>query len=350
MKARVRAKSKGKRYPIPWLLLALGFPVFVVGFLIVVGIPTEPNPRQPEPSVNGVERSQPDGPNLEDRVLVAGENWTLKLPGGAELDLVWIGPGEFTMGSPTSERGRYKDETQHRVVLTKGYWLGKYEVTQGQWEAVMGSNPSRFKNAGRDAPVEQVSWDEAMRFSRKLTERERAAGRLPNGYVYSLPMEAQWEYACRAGTTTPFHYGSSLSSAQANFDGNHPYGGASKGRYLQTTVKVGSYAPNKWGLYDMHGNVWEWCYDWYGSYETGTVRDPAGLTTGSSRVIRGGGWFDFARLCRSANRHGSTPGLRGNFLGFRLALRPENNRYRRGASWRGVGGEAAPAKSHFSGQ
>ena len=238
------------------------------------------------------------------------------------VDGVW---GTFFKRAPQrrGEADRDDNETQHRVVLTKSYWLGKYEVTQGQWEAMMGSNPSKFENAGREAPVEQVSWEEAIEFCRKLTEREQAAGRLPEGYVYSLPTEAQWEYACRAGTTTPFHYGNKLSSSEANFDGKYPYGGASKGRYLQTTVKVGSYAPNKWGLYDMHGNVWEWCYDWYGRYKKGAVWDPAGRTKGSTRVFRGGGWFSSARGCRSANRSRNWPGIRFNALGFRVALRSE---------------------------
>ncbi len=238
------------------------------------------------------------------------------------LEMAWIEPGSFTMGSPASEKNRDDDERQHQVSLTKGFWLGKYEVTQGEWETLMGNNPSRFfKSAEKRAPVEGVSWEEAMAFCRKLTERERSAGRLPRGYEYSLPTEAQWEYACRAGTRSAFSYGSSLSSRQANFEGNYPYGGASKGPYLKKTAPVGSYASNDWGLYDMHGNVWEWCYDWKGNYTMGTATDPAGPSSGSARVERGGSWNDYARSCRSALRGSSTPGARSILLGFRLALR-----------------------------
>jgi formylglycine-generating enzyme required for sulfatase activity len=247
-----------------------------------------------------------------------GSNWTVPDYG---IEMIWIAPGSFQMGSPTSESGRSGDEAQHRVTLAKGYWLGKYEVTQGQWQAVMGSNPSSFKNAGSNAPVENVSWEDAQAFCKKLTDRERAAGRLPAGYEYSLPTEAQWEYACRAGTTGTFSYGNDLDSSMANFDGNYPYGNGRKGQYRQTTVAVGSFRPNAWGLYDMHGNVWEWCNDWYGDYPSGAVTDPTGPVGASSRVFRGGCWDYSATSCRSANRGNGDPGGRYNILGFRLALR-----------------------------
>ena len=159
-----------------------------------------------------------------------------------------------------------------------------------------------------------------MNFAKKLTERERAAGRLREGYTYSLPTEAQWEYAARAGTRTAFHYGNSLSSRQANFDGNYPYGGAGKGPYLEKTVTVGSYERNRWGLYDMHGNVWAWCSDWYGDYSGSSVTDPTGANTGSYRVSRGGGWSSLPQYARSANRDWSAPEFRNNYLGFRVAL------------------------------
>ena len=242
------------------------------------------------------------------------------------LEMVWIDPkekkdkGRFMMGSPGNESARDGDEKQHQVTLTEGFWLGKYEVTQKEWEDVMGNNPSNFKTSGKRAPVEQVSWEEAKEFCKRLNERERKAGRLPKGYEYSLPTEAQWEYACRAGTETPFAFGSSLSSRQANFDGNYPYGGASKGPYLEKTTEVGSYSPNAWGLYDMHGNVYEWCEDWYGDYPAGPVTNPSGPPSGSSRVLRGGSWDDRALPCRSASRSRSAPSSRRNDIGFRLAL------------------------------
>ena len=239
------------------------------------------------------------------------------------LELLPIPAGEFLMGSPEDEEYRRDDETQHLVKISRPYWLGKYPVTQEQWEKTMGENPSACKDAGKDAPVEKVSWEDAMAFCGKLNEREGQAGRLPEGYKYSLPTEAQWEYACRAGTTTVFVFGDTLSSHQANFNGGKPYGDAEIGPYLDTTSAVGNYPPNTWGLYDMHGNVWEWCYDWCGKYGTGVVTDPIGPSSGSSRVLRGGSWHSLGKYCRSAYRLRGDPGFRSSILGFRLSLRSE---------------------------
>jgi len=236
-----------------------------------------------------------------------GQAWTVP---DLNLEMAYIRPGTFTMGS---ENGDSDEKPLTRVTLTKGYWLGKTEVTQGQWEALMGSNPSNFKNSGRDAPVETISWDEAMQFCRKLTERERQAGRLPEGYEYTLPTEAQWEYACRAGTTGD--YAGNLD-AMAWYYQN---GGS-------TTHPVGQKQANAWGLYDMHGNVWGWCRDWYGNYPGSSVRDPTGPSSGSFRVLRGGGWGSVAGYCRSAVRNWFDPGLRWSGLGFRLALAPQVSR------------------------
>jgi formylglycine-generating enzyme required for sulfatase activity len=217
------------------------------------------------------------------------------------LELLPISAGRFAMGSTN---GGSDERPVTQVEITRAFWLGKTEVTQAQWEAVMGSNPSRFK--GADRPVEQVSYDDALEFCRKLTARERAAGRLPSGYEYTLPTEAQWEYACRAGTTGD--YAGSLDSMG--------WYGDNSGRQ---THSVGQKQANAWGLYDMHGNVWEWCLDWYaGSLPGGTVRDPSGPSSGSFRVIRGGSWNDAASRCRSANRNHFVPGFFN--LGFRLAL------------------------------
>ncbi len=248
--------------------------------------------------------------------------------------MVWIPPGTFTMGSPASEKDRWADEGPQTVVtITKGFWMAKYETTQGEYQAVMGSNPSYFTtqdwngnpiSPDLNRPVEQVSWYDATNYCGKLTARERAAGRLPAGYVYRLPTEAEWEYACRAGTTTATAFGNSLSSTQANFDGDYPYNGAAKGPFLGRTTQVGSYAPNAWGLYDMHGNVWEWCQDWCtDSLPGGSVVDPRGPNlplTDALRVLRGGCWLNNGRPCRTADRGRLNPDNRLNLLGFRPAL------------------------------
>ena len=237
---------------------------------------------------------------------------------GVEYAFRWCPPGTFMMGSPESESRRYDDETQHQVMLTRGFWMLETEVTQGMWESVMGNNPSYFK--GIKLPVETVSWNDCQEFIATLNTLKIA----PSGYRFSLPTEAQWEYACRAGTTTVFHFGSVLNGDQANCDGNYPYGTKTKGKFLQKTSDVGSYPANDWGLYDMHGNVWEWCSDWYDGYPSGDVTDPVGPSTGSLRVVRGGCWCDLAWHCRSADRNRDVPSYRSFNIGLRLALVREN--------------------------
>jgi formylglycine-generating enzyme required for sulfatase activity/C1A family cysteine protease len=213
-----------------------------------------------------------------------------------------IPPGTFTMGSPLSEAGRYSNETQHQVTLTKAFYCSKFEITQAQWQQVMESNPSYFKSAALNAPVEQVSWDDCQSFLTKLCQQEG----VPMG-TYRLLTEAEWEYACRAGTPTPFCYGNSLDWTMASFD------------YHTTTVSVGSFRPNAWGLYDMHGNVWEWCQDWYGNYPSEGLTDWLGPASGVGRVIRGGCWHSPAGACRSADHNWTTPDDRGYSVGLRLA-------------------------------
>ena len=246
---------------------------------------------------------------------VEGESFSIP---DINLDMLWCKPGIFQMGSPEDEKDHDDDETQHEVTLTKGFYLGKYEVTQEQWEKVMGSKPSEFK--GATLPVEKVSWDDAIKFCEKLTQMEKTAGRLPEGWVYTLPTEAQWEYACRAGTTTATAFGDSLSRKQANFNGGYPYGGASKGPSLGRTTDVGVYPANAWGFHDMHGNVYEWCSDWHGDYPDGSASDPVGPSAGSYRVLRGGSWYGSGLLCRSANRNGDWPVRRNSDLGFRVGF------------------------------
>jgi len=247
------------------------------------------------------------------------------------MKLAYIPPGKFMMGSTPEEIERFKKEPhrdepnvlvqsegpQHEVRITKGFYLGVYEVKQSEYEQVMGKNPSAFRG-GPDYPVEQVNWDEAVEFCKKLTELadEKKARR-----VYRLPTEAEWEYAWRAGKTGVFHGSDSLSAKQANFNGNAPFGGAEKGTNVGKTTKVGSYPPNAWGLYDMHGNVSEWCLDGPRTYTPNPVDDPRGPeTAGGSRVMRGGSWLHDAWNCRAAQRQAFRSSHRYHNLGFRVVL------------------------------
>ena len=189
------------------------------------------------------------------------------------------------MGSPDSEPNHQSDEKQFQVTLTKGYWLAKYELTQAQWKAVMGTDPSHFK--GDNLPVEMIYWAEAKAFCDKLQAQENTAGRLLAGYAYQLPTEAQWEYACRAGTTTATAFGNSLSSTQANFNGNNPYNGGATGPYLGQDHRCGELCGQCLGFHNMHGNVSEWCSDWKGAYPKNSISDPAGTDNGNARVRRG---------------------------------------------------------------
>jgi uncharacterized protein (TIGR02996 family) len=259
---------------------------------------------------------QPNRPQMEDRlrslleagVQPVGPFWTNSLG----MRFAWIPPGVFLMGSPDSELEREDRETQHRVRLTKGLWLGVSPVTQAQWRAVMGTNPSHFQ--GEDRPVEQVSWDDCQEFCARLGERQ--------GWRYSLLSETEWEYACRAGTTTPFHFGTVLNGTQANCDGNYPYGTKEKGPYVERTTVAGSYRPNAWGLHDMHGNVFEWCQDGYADHPAilQEAEDPVSLE-GSPRVVRGGCWLSGARRCRAAFRATAVPVNRTYALGCRACFR-----------------------------
>jgi len=226
-------------------------------------------------------------------------------------------PGRFLMGSPENEPERESfgsDETQHEVTLTHGFWLAETACTQAFWQAVMGNNPSGFNDDPQN-PVETVSWQDAQTFIARLNEW------VP-GLAARLPSEAEWEYACRAGTTTPFSFGQNITPEQVNYDGNYPYAGGRKGQYREKTVPVKTLPPNPWGLYEMHGNVWEWCQDWFGDYDPTPQQDPPGPLEGQTRVLRGGPWIDLGRNVRSAIRDGDGPDSRGSSLGFRLALGP----------------------------
>lgn len=225
-----------------------------------------------------------------------------------DLEMIRVGAGTFVMGSTPDEPLRDKAEGPlMKVTLTDDFWLGKTEVTQAQYEAVVGVNPSRFTEVGSAAPVEEVSWKDAMKFCELLTERERAADRLPDGYEFTLPTEAQWEYACRAGTTTSY---AGDPEAMAWFDENGD----------ETTHLVAQLRPNNWGFYDMSGNVLEWCFDWYGNYPGGLVSNPMGPKHGYFRMARGGSWRLGMDVGRSAARSGGSEGRRDYTIGFRLAL------------------------------
>jgi len=234
------------------------------------------------------------------------------------MEFSWIPAGSFMMGSPASESYRDSNEGPQRLVtIAQGFWMGRHQVTQGQYEAVMGANLSHFETCGKDCPVENVSWEDAKVFISRLNAHN-------DGFVYSLPTEAEWEYAARAGTTTAFAFGNSLSSTQANFNGNYPYGNAPKGPFLERTTKVGSYDANAWGLYDMHGNVMEWVEDIYQDSYTGLPTDGSANTTRgdtSLRVLRGGSWRYRGYFSRSAFRESDSPEGRYRSNGFRVVAR-----------------------------
>ncbi|HEX8846972.1 MAG TPA: formylglycine-generating enzyme family protein [Pyrinomonadaceae bacterium] len=246
------------------------------------------------------------------------------------MEFAYIPAGTFMMGSSDAEvQAAYEnlrlystaaklewfipEKPKHQVMIREGFYMGRYEVTQAQWQKVMGDNPSNFK-ACNQCPVENISWNETQEFIRRMNARG-------DGYKYRLPTEAEWEYACRAGTTTAFAFGDSLSSEQANFDGNQPYGGAAKRTYRYKTTPVGSFQPNAWGLYDMHGNVWEWCEDiWHQNYNGAPADGSAWLSGGnlSRRVLRGGSWYYGAYSLRSADRGWFTPVTSLTNFGFRV--------------------------------
>ncbi|TWI63912.1 formylglycine-generating enzyme required for sulfatase activity [Desulfobotulus alkaliphilus] len=228
------------------------------------------------------------------------------------MTFVRIPAGTFWMGSPHDEPARYDNEELHQVEITMDFYIMTTEVTQAQWEAVMGNNPSYFKDCGPDCPVEQVSWEDVHVFIQKLNKMDKTL-------VVRLPTEAEWEYAARAGTNTPFAFGPCLSTNQANYAGGLPMSGCPTGKNRKTPIKTASLEPNAWGLYDMHGNVWEWVMDIYREDYENLPRVNPFNTKGSGVIVRGGSWSNYAGNCRSANRITEWTGKRSKTLGFRLA-------------------------------
>ncbi len=291
------------------------------------------NRNPPDEVVGSPEAEQPPGrrPGLQEEAPRAtgsqgptpGTLKALDLGNGVTMDLAWIPPGKFIMGSPEDEKDRNNDEgPQHEVRFAEGFWMGTTPVTQAQYEQVMDSNPSSFKRdrflglwggeTQPELPVENVSWYDAIKFCSNASQMI--------GKKVRLPSEAEWEYACRAGTTTPFHYGVSLDSTMGNFKGNFPYGYGRKGEDRQRTTEVKSFKPNAWGLYDMHGNVWEWCEDQYHGDYHGSPMDGQARKDGSDRVLRGGSCYEYAWFCRSASRREFVPNLANNCSGFRVIV------------------------------
>jgi Uncharacterized conserved protein len=215
-----------------------------------------------------------------------------------DAKFVLIPAGKFIMGCPDEEKGFGEekiDEKQHEVTITKPFYMQTTAVTQKQWKEIMGNNPSCFDECGENCPVDSITWNDVQIFIEKLNKKERTN-------KYRLPTEAEWEYAARAGTTTPFNTGKCLSTDQANYNGENPLNDCPRGKNRKTTVPVGSFPPNAWGLYDMHGNIEQYVQDWFGKYPSEAVIDPIGPSTGTDRVLRGGNWGDYASGCRSAAR------------------------------------------------
>jgi formylglycine-generating enzyme required for sulfatase activity len=262
---------------------------------------------------------------VQEKKHKVGDTMKVTLPGGFEMVFCYIPAGEFRMGSPEHENERMDCEgPAHRVVISQPFWMGKFQVSQNQWRYIaerlpkagidLDASPSRFK--GERLPVEQVSWNDCQEFLARLNAKG-------DGNVHALPTEAEWEYACRAGTTTPFSWGETITPEQVNFDGTYQYGDAAEGLKREKTIPVGSLnRPNPWGLHDMHGNVWEWCADWFheGYYQNSPMNDPRGPEFGEERILRGGSWGGIPEYCRSATRGRDAPSARCFDTGLRVVV------------------------------
>jgi uncharacterized protein (TIGR02996 family) len=266
-------------------------------------------------------RRHPDGPEhaehegrlheLADQgVRVPLPRRRVRLSSTVDLQLVLVPPGTFRMGSGPGEKERGGDEEQHLVTLTKGFWIAIHPLTQAQWLTIRKRNPSEFK--GDLHPVDCVSWEDCRTFCLRLNKHTKQ--------TFRLPTEAEWEYACRAGTTTPFHFGATISEEIANYDATGVYGPGKKGSYRKASTPVCSYPDNPWGLFDVHGTIYEWCRDWYAHFSPEPAIDPLGPVEGGTHVLRGGSWFAYPNGCRSAYRNYGHPDRRDAIAGFRPAM------------------------------
>ncbi|MBD2576239.1 bifunctional serine/threonine-protein kinase/formylglycine-generating enzyme family protein [Oscillatoria sp. FACHB-1406] len=287
-------------------------------------MPVNPNPGQPLKTFSFEVITADNQGKVKNRRPGQANYLIEEIARGVGLEMVAIPGGSFMMGSPETEEKRDSDESPQHQVTIQPFYMGKYAITQAQWKAVaalpkikidLKPDPSNFKGANR--PVETVSWWEAEEFCKRLSKK--------TGKQYRLPSEAEWEYACRAGTTTPFHFGETITSELVNYDGNYAYGNAPKGKYREQTVEVGTLPPNGYGLYEMHGNVWEWCADhWHENYQGAPNNETTWLTSDerNTRLLRGGSWSSISRFCRSAHRGRNYPGHSNLNIGFRAALSP----------------------------
>ncbi len=303
-----------------------------------VRAPKSPPLLPPRPATLAAPAAEPDIASIEIETAELAKAGEQQDKNGLKMAFCWCPPGRFRMGNTPGSRWQFVDAAPVQVTITRGFWMGKFEVTQGQWLSVMhrtlrdqraldpgqprpvGDGSMReHVGEGPDYPIYFVGRAEAEEFCRKLTEDERRAGRLEPGWEYALPTEAQWEFACRAGKTTITALGDRLSSHDANFDGTKPFNGAPVGPYARETTRVGRYRGNPWGLHDMHGNVWEWCRDRYNEKLTGGV-DPVANSSSALWAMRGGCWHNSGFECLPANRGFARTDSRGSGLGFRVAL------------------------------
>ncbi|HMZ82570.1 MAG TPA: formylglycine-generating enzyme family protein, partial [Acidobacteriota bacterium] len=310
------APKPSKKWMLP--VLALVMLVLVVGVIgaRMVWQARKNNMASSSAPTQAEKKNKPSTPSpkkSDETPMVAATPLSPTFTNRIGMEFILISPGSFLMGSPESEADRETDEgPQHKVTISQPFYLGKYEVTQAEWKVVMEDNPSEFP--GERLPVDSVSWDDCQEFLKKLNARN-------DGYTYRLPSEAEWEYACRAGSKTPFSFGEKVTMKQVNFSGNFPYGDDPETDGQGKPVSVGSYPANAWGLYEMHGNVREWCQDWLQVDYTDAPTDGRPWVSGPEtqyRVLRGGAWNVNARDCRSATRSGNTPDATDNSYGLRV--------------------------------